>query len=107
MADRVTVTEARRGFAAILDRVAHDGQRIRLARRGQDMVAIVPISDVLMLEAIEDELDLTAAHEALAAADGQARIPWAEAPRQTGTLNGIGDRWRAIEGSCRIELLAR
>jgi hypothetical protein len=47
-------------------------------RRGRDLVAIVPMSDVLLLEAIEDELDLAAASEALADADGAQRIPWAE-----------------------------
>jgi prevent-host-death family protein len=78
MSDSITVTEARQDFAEIVNRVAYGKERVTVVRRGRDLVAIVPISDVLMLEAIEDELDLTAAHEALAAADGEARIPWAE-----------------------------
>lgn len=78
MADSITVTEARQGFAEIVNRVAYGKERVTVVRRGRDLVAIVPISDILMLEAIEDELDLTAAREALAAAEGEERIPWAE-----------------------------
>lgn len=78
MADSITVTEARQDFAEIVNRVAYGHERVTVVRRGRDLVAIVPISDVLMLEAIEDELDLTAAREAIAAGEGEARIPWAE-----------------------------
>jgi prevent-host-death family protein len=78
MAGSITVTEARRDFAEIVNRVAYGKERVTVVRRGRDLVAIVPISDVLMLEAIEDQLDVTEAHEALVGAEGEPRIPWAE-----------------------------
>ena len=84
MSDSITVTEARQDFAEIVNRVAYGKERVTVVRRGRDLVAIVPISDVLILEAIEDELDLTAAREAITAAEGDARIPWAEVRARLG-----------------------
>lgn len=78
MAKSVTVSEARQDFADVVNRVAYGRERVTVVRRGRDLVAIVPMSDVLLLEAIEDELDLTTARAALADADGAARIPWAD-----------------------------
>lgn len=78
MAASITVSEARQDFAEVVNRVAYGMERVTVARRGRDLVAIVPMSDVLLLEAIEDELDLAAAREALVDAGNTARIPWAE-----------------------------
>ena len=78
MAGSITVSEARQDFADVVNRVAYGNERVTVVRRGRDLVAIVPMSDVLMLEAIEDELDLAAARDALADADGTPRIQWAE-----------------------------
>lgn len=78
MAGSITVSEARQDFADVVNRVAYGNERVTVVRRGRDLVAIVPMSDVLLLEAIEDELDLAAAREALADAEGAQRIPWAE-----------------------------
>jgi prevent-host-death family protein len=78
MAATITVSEARQDFADVVNRVAYGKERVTVVRRGRDLVAIVPMSDVLLLEAIEDELDLAAAREALADADQAPRIPWTE-----------------------------
>lgn len=78
MASSITVSEARQDFAEVVNRVAYGKERVTVVRRGRDLVAIVPMSDVLLLEAIEDELDLAAAQEALADADQAQRIPWTE-----------------------------
>jgi prevent-host-death family protein len=78
MAGSITVSEARQDFADVVNRVAYGNERVTVVRRGRDLVAIVPMSDVLLLEAIEDELDLAAAREALADADKAPRIPWTE-----------------------------
>jgi prevent-host-death family protein len=78
MADSMTVSEARQDFADLVNRVAYGKERVTVVRRGRDVVAIVPMSDVLLLEAIEDELDLAAAQEALADAGKTPNVPWAE-----------------------------
>jgi len=78
MAGSITVSEARQDFADVVNRVAYGKERVTVVRRGRDLVAIVPMSDVLLLEAIEDELDLAAARDALADADGAQRISWTE-----------------------------
>ena len=78
MAGSITVSEARQDFADLVNRVAYGKERVTVVRRGRDLVAIVPMSDVLLLEAIEDELDLAAAREALADPDSAQRIPWTE-----------------------------
>lgn len=78
MAGSITVSEARQDFADVVNRVAYGNERVTVVRRGRDLVAIVPMSDVLLLEAIEDELDLAAAREALADADEAPRIQWTE-----------------------------
>jgi prevent-host-death family protein len=78
MAGSITVSEARQDFAEVVNRVAYGKERVTVVRRGRDLVAIVPMSDVLLLEAIEDELDLASAREALADADQADRIRWAE-----------------------------
>jgi prevent-host-death family protein len=78
VADTISISEARQDFAEVVNRVAYGNERVTVVRRGRDLVAIVPMSDVLLLEAIEDELDLAAARDALADADGAPRIQWTE-----------------------------
>lgn len=78
MAGSITVSEARQDFAEVINRVAYGKERVTVVRRGRDLVAIVPMSDVLLLEAIEDELDLTAVQAALAEAAGSGRVKWSD-----------------------------
>jgi prevent-host-death family protein len=66
MASNVSVSEAREGFADLVNRVAYARERVRVVRRGRELAAIVPLEDVELLEAIEDALDLAAAEDALA-----------------------------------------
>lgn len=51
--ERTTVSEARRTFAELVNRVAYGNARITVARHGRDLVAIVPMSDVRRLQAME------------------------------------------------------
>ncbi len=46
--------------------VVYRGERVRINRRGGDAVYLVSEEDLLRLEAIEDEIDLTEARKALA-----------------------------------------
>lgn len=51
--ERVSVSDARRTFAELVNRVAYGNKRITVARHGRDLVAIVPMSDVHRLEELE------------------------------------------------------
>jgi prevent-host-death family protein len=66
MATNISVSDAREGFADLVNRVAYGRERVRVVRRGREVAAIVPMEDIELLEAIEDELDLAAARDALA-----------------------------------------
>lgn len=44
--ERLSVFEARGDFAETLNRVAYQGARVILHRRGKDVCAIVPLSDL-------------------------------------------------------------
>jgi len=46
----ITVSEARRTFADMVNRVAYGNERITVERHGRALVAIVPISDMDRLE---------------------------------------------------------
>lgn len=73
---RLTVSEAREEFAELVNRVAYGHERVRLARRGREIAALVPVADLELLEALEDELDLAAARRAMADPANRGAIPW-------------------------------
>jgi len=77
----LTVSKARDDFAEVINRVAYQGQRITLQRRGKEVVAIVPLEDMGILEAIEDHLDIEAAREAL---KEPGVTPWKEVKKNLG-----------------------
>jgi prevent-host-death family protein len=76
MAASISVSEAREDFASLVNRVAYARERVRVVRRGRELAALVPIEDVELLEALEEELDLSAARDALADPANSERIPW-------------------------------
>ena len=73
---QMTATEARDDFAAVVNRAAFGKERVLLTRRGRELAAVVPVEDVVLLEALEDYLDVAAAHQALANPENNERIPW-------------------------------
>jgi prevent-host-death family protein len=76
MGSNISISEARDGLAELVNRVAYARERVRLVRRGRELAAVVPMEDVELLEALEDEFDLEAAREALADPANAGRIPW-------------------------------
>jgi prevent-host-death family protein len=56
-ATRIPASQARNDFAETLSRVQHGWERLILRRHNKDVVAIVPLSDLRLLEALEDKLD--------------------------------------------------
>jgi len=64
--EKVSTVQAREQFSDVINRAAYGKERVVLTRRGKDLVAVLPIEDVRLLEALEDQVDLDAAKEALA-----------------------------------------
>jgi prevent-host-death family protein len=69
-----------------LNRVAYQGERVRIDRRGAPSVAIIPIEDLELLEFLEDQIDIRDAHKALAEmkAKGEKPVPWDETKARLG-----------------------
>ena len=65
----LNMTDARHRFTDIANSVAYKGSRIVVQKNGHSILALVPIADAEMLEALEDRFDLEAAKKALAAGD--------------------------------------
>ena len=77
MATRILLSKAREDFAATVNRVAYKDERVILQRNGKDFVAVVPVDDLALLEALEDQLDSAAARKARK----EPGIPWDEAKK--------------------------
>jgi prevent-host-death family protein len=73
---RINATEVRDGFADVINRVAYRGERIVVHRRGKDVVALVPVGDVALLQALEDHIDIEEARKALAEAKAKGTADW-------------------------------
>ncbi|HEY2252865.1 MAG TPA: type II toxin-antitoxin system Phd/YefM family antitoxin [Planctomycetaceae bacterium] len=76
----VGIAEIRNKLADALNRVAYQGERVVLERRGKGVAAIVSIDDLELLEAIEDREDVRAAKRTLAEMKrkGEKPIPLSE-----------------------------
>ncbi len=61
----IPISRARQAFSDIFDKVLFGHERVVVERRGKQRVAIVPIEDMEVLEALEDKVDLALALEAL------------------------------------------
>lgn len=62
---RRAASSVREDFAETINQVAYHGDRIVLHRRGRDLVALVPMDDFALLEALEDKIDVLGAKKAL------------------------------------------
>jgi len=81
---RINTSKARNEFSKVLKRVARNGDRIILHRRGKDVAALVPLEDFTLLEELEDRIDLEEAHAALEEAKTKGTIPWEKIKAEIG-----------------------
>lgn len=95
--DPLSISEARQDFAELVNRVAYRGDRVVIARRGRSLAAVVPVEDLELLEALEDEHDVRAFDEAQAVDDGE-RVSIEELRAELGTRAGRQRRRRAAAG---------
>ena len=80
------VKEVRDNLADALNRVAYQGERIVLERRGKGVAVLVSMDDLALLEAVEDREDVKAARKVLAdmKRKGEKGIPLAEVKQRLG-----------------------
>jgi len=81
---QVNTVDARAQFSEIINRAAFGKERMILTRRGKEIVAVVPIEDVKLLEALEDRMDLEEAREALSEAKKKGTVPWEKMKKELG-----------------------
>jgi prevent-host-death family protein len=82
----VNIVKIRSNLADTINRVAYQGERVVLERRGKGVAALVSMNDLSRLEKLEDEEDIKAARAALR--EGGA-IPWEQVKAELG-LRGLG-----------------
>jgi prevent-host-death family protein len=81
---QVNTVDARAQFSEIINRAAFGKERVTLTRRGKEIVAVVPIEDVKLLEALEDKVDLEEARAALAEAKKKGTVSWEKIKKELG-----------------------
>jgi prevent-host-death family protein len=81
---QVNTVNARAQFSEIINRAAFGKERVTLTRRGKEIVAVVPIEDVQLLEALEDKIDLEEARASLAEAKKKGTVPWGKIKKDLG-----------------------
>ena len=83
----ISTVEARENLSDVINRSAYGKERVVLTRRGKGVVAVVPIEDLKLLEALEDRLDLEDIEKALADPENKKAIPWDKVKKDNSSLN--------------------
>jgi prevent-host-death family protein len=94
---RMSIVDFRNQLAEPINRVAYQGERVILERRGKGVAALVSMDDLALLEKLEDESDVKAARAAL---KEQGAIPFEQVKAELG-LRGLGN------GSVRVSKARR
>jgi len=81
---QVNTVNARAQFSEIINRAAFGKERVTLTRRGKEIVAVVPIEDMKLLEALEDKIDLEEAREALSEVKKKGTVSWKKIKKELG-----------------------
>ena len=80
----ISVSDARHEMRDIVNRVAYGKERIYFTSHNKKMVALVPIEDIEILEALENEQDIHEAKLALKEVEKKGSIPFAEMKKRLG-----------------------
>lgn len=84
---RVSVAQARKDLAEIINRASYAHERTVITKHDTDVAAVISIDELRLLDALiekwEDEEDIAAAHDALLEAR-EDNIPWDDIKREFG-----------------------
>jgi prevent-host-death family protein len=82
----INVVNVRSKLADTINRVAYQGERVVLQRRGKGVAALVSMQDLALLEKLEDQADVKATRKALAQMKRkkQKPIPWGQVRAELG-----------------------
>jgi antitoxin Phd len=61
----ITIADARKNFADIVNKVAYGKESFILTRRGQEIAALISIEELKLLQKIEDIVDIEDARKSL------------------------------------------
>ena len=78
--NKVASSAARTEFADIINRAAYAGERVIVHRRKKPVAAVVPLSDLELLEQLEDRIDLEDARKRLK----EPTVPWTKIKKDLG-----------------------
>ena len=82
---RLNASDARNDFSDVLNRVAYQGERVVLHRRGKDVAVIISLEDLALLEKYEDAQDLRDAKAALKEAAKKGTNPLSRVMKELGS----------------------
>ena len=81
---KFTTGEARDRFAEVVNEAAFGKQRVVLTRRGKDIAAVIPISDLEVFHELERLIDVEEAKKALANINDGGTLTLSELKKQLG-----------------------
>lgn len=81
---RLSVSDFRKDVSDLLNRVAYQGERIVLHRRGKDAAVVISLQEAEALQRMEDNADLRAARKAKREADREGTVPLADVKKRLG-----------------------
>lgn len=61
----INTVDAKEQFTDLVNRVAHNNERVILTRRGKEIAVLIPIDDLKVLQDSQDKYDLREAIESL------------------------------------------
>ena len=94
--DRVSTSEARKGFAEIINRVAYGKEPVVIGRRGKELAAVIPMAALRFLQRALDEWEDRQDVEDALRVEADTRdesVPWEQVKRELGL--GVPDRRKA------------
>lgn len=81
----VSTIEAKEEFSELINRVAHNNERIVLTRRDKNVAALISWDDFLLLQKIQSQTDLEEAVKALQDARAHGTINLDDLKKEIGT----------------------